>query len=563
MARRTPLHCAIEPAGWTGRSKPTVVALDRRTGESGKAGKVQNVIGRWLARFERVTQGPSHKWWALAVVQSGILMATIDGSIVNIALPTIMHDFGVGIETVELVVVAYLFAITLTLLSVGRLADMIGRKRVVVAGYAIFTLSSVLCGLAPTAAALIGCRLLQALGAACLMANGMAITSAVFPRNERGRALGINGTIVATGTTIGPSLGGLLIQAFGWRSIFMINLPLGLLAVALGALVLREERISGPRRASQRFDFPGAVLSGLGLGALLLGFQRAASEGAFDAICLAFVVAGVALLGVLVVVERRTPDPLLDMRLFTVRAFSYGSVAAFLSFVAMSTNIFLMPFYLQLVLGHSPLEAGLMLSPVSLMLAFVAPLAGWLSDRVGSRSLTTLGLGCSGLGFLWLSTLGTDAHYVDVILRLLLVGLGMGLFQAPNSSAVLGATPRERLGVASGFLSAMRNLGMVLGTSLAAAVLAGGLRAFGGTDALRDVVDPATQRQLLDAYVAAQATAYRLSAGIAFVGMLLSAARGSGAPPAAVPVVAVGSRGSSPDVPARGGTAERERGAAD
>src|SRR5262249_44558241 len=156
-------------------------------------------------------------------------------------------------------------------------------------------------------------------------------------------------------------------------------------------------------------------------------------------------------------------------------------VAAFLSFVALSANVFLMPFYLQIVLGHSPLEAGLMLSPISLMLAVVAPLSGWLSDRVGSRILTTAGLACSTAGLFWLSTLGADSHYPDVLMRLVLLGLGMGLFQAPNNSAVLGATPRERLGVASGFLSAMRNLGMVLGTSLSAALVAGGLLAYGGT----------------------------------------------------------------------------------
>ncbi len=482
------------------------------------------------ARLERVTQGPNHKWWALLVVQSGILMATIDGSIVNVGLPTIMHAFGVGIETVEWVVIAYLLTISISLLPFGRLADMLGRKRVVLAGYTLFTIGSALCGLAPTVETLIGARIMQALGAACLMANGMAITSAVFPARERGKALGINGTVVATGTTIGPTLGGFLIQTFGWHSIFLVNVPIGIAAVALGALVLREERISAPQRPGQRFDALGAALAAVGIGGLVLGLERVATRGAFDAPSLALVAVGAVALVAFALAERRVPQPLLDLALFRVRAFNFGTLAALLSFVALSTNIFLMPFYLQLVLGFDPLQAGLMLTPVSLMLAVVAPIAGRLSDRVGSRLLTTIGLSSTVVGLFWLSTLRADSTYPEVFVRLLLLGAGSGLFQSPNSSAVLGAVPRERLGIASGLLSAMRNLGMVLGTSASAAILAGGLAAFGGMAALREAVDPAVRQALLDSYLLAQRNAYLLAAAVACIGVALAAARGSGIP---------------------------------
>ena len=224
--------------------------------------------------------GPNHKWWALGTVAIGTFMSTLDSSIVNIALPSILRDFRSDLATIEWVVLAYLLTITALLLTVGRLADLWGRKKVYTIGFGVFTLGSLLCGLAASPLQLILSRVAQAVGAAMLQANGLAITSAVFPREERGRALGINGAVVATGLTVGPTVGGLLVGAFGWRSIFLVNLPVGVVGIAMALVILEEGRISfqreGPR---QRFDLLGAVLVTVGLVALLLGLNQGQGRG--------------------------------------------------------------------------------------------------------------------------------------------------------------------------------------------------------------------------------------------------------------------------------------------
>ena len=477
------------------------------------------------------TAGPRHKWWTLGTVAVGILMSTLDSGIVNVGLPTITAAFHTDLATVEWIVLAYLLTITILLLSIGRLADMLGRKQVYTAGFVVFTVGSALCGAAPTAEALIAFRVLQAVGASMLMANGMAITSAVFPPGERGKALGINGAVVATGTTVGPTLGGLLIAWLGWRSTFYVNVPIGIVGTALALYVLQEKRISAARSPGQRFDLAGALTAAVALLALLLALTHGQEWGWKSLPTLALLALFAALLTAFLAVEFRHPQPMLHLGLFRVRAFALGSLAACLSFLALSANAFLMPFYLQLILGYGPDTAGILMTPSSLTIALVAPLSGWLSDRVGARILSSLGLAVNCLALLSLSRLGPTATYGDVLGRLLLLGVGSGLFQSPNNSSVIGSVPRESYGVASGFVSMMRNLGTVTGVALAGAILMGSMApvvGHAGLGALRvgGQLPAGQQARLVAAFIRGFGNAYAVGAGIAVFGVVASLIRG-------------------------------------
>ena len=465
-------------------------------------------------------------------------MSTLDSSIVNVSLPSILTDFGSDLATIEWVVLAYLLTITATLLTFGRLADIAGRKRVYTIGFGVFTFGSLCCGLAASPFQLILARVVQAVGGAMIQANGLAITGAVFPKEERGRALGINGTVVATGIATGPAVGGLLVNAFGWPSIFLVNLPIGAIGIGLALLVLEERRISFPpggSREGQRFDPAGALLVSVALVTLLLGLNQGHERGWGSPPIVALLVAAAISFAAFLAVERRVAAPLIDLGLFRVRAFAAGSLAALLSFLAVSTNAFLMPFFLQLVLGYDPARAGLLLTPTPLTLAVVAPLSGWLSDRFfGARILSSIGLGVTCIALALLGGLAADAHYADVLVRLILLGVGLGLFNSPNTSAIFGAVPRERYGTAGGFVSMVRNSGQVVGVALAGAVLLAALApAVGeiGLDALRPGGAPGVERRpLVDAFMTGQRRAYFVAAALAATGVVVSLARGRRAP---------------------------------
>ena len=408
------------------------------------------------------------KWLILTSVSLGSLMATLDGSIVNIALPAIQTDFAIDLTTVEWVVVAYLLVIGSLLLPFGRLGEVLTFKRVYLVGFAVFTLASICCGASPNELTLIGFRVVQGVGAAMIMAMGPAIVARTFPASERGRALGLNGISVSIGLSLGPALGGVLTQAATWRAIFLINAPIGLLAILWAARVLPSET---PGKG-QSFDLKGAALSGVAILALLLalsdgqqwGWTSPATVGLF----LAFVVLGTAF----VAAERHSIQPMLDLALFKIRPFSAGLVSVVVAFAGLFTATFLLPFLLQQGRGFSPVEAGLLLTPVPITMALVAPFSGAASDRFGPRVLASTGMAIMVLGLLSLTQLPVDFSLPDLIWRLVLLGLGQGLFMSPNSSAVLGSVPRPRVGTASGTLAQMRVNGQALGIALSGAIVA-------------------------------------------------------------------------------------------
>jgi len=408
------------------------------------------------------------KWLILFAVSLGSLMSTLDGSIVNIALPAIQQEFAIDLTTVEWVVVAYLLVIGSLLLPMGRLGEVLTFKRVYLAGFGVFTAGSVLCGAAPNEAALIAFRVVQAVGAAMLAAMGPAIVARTFAPAERGRALGINGVSVSLGLTLGPVLGGLLTTAASWRAIFLINLPVGVLAMVWAARILPAET----PRTGQTFDIRGAALSGLSLFALLLALSEGQTWGWTSPATLAFIGLALVLGGLFVLAERASVQPLIDLALFRIRPFAFGLASVIVAFAGLFTATFLLPFLLVRGEGYTAVQAGLLLTPVPISMAIVAPFSGAASDRWGPAIPASAGIVVMVVALLSLTTLPAGFALPDLVWRLVLLGVGQGLFMSPNSSAVLGSVPGRRVGTASGILAQMRVNGQALGIAISAAVVA-------------------------------------------------------------------------------------------
>ena len=453
------------------------------------------------------------KWLILSTVSLGSLMSTLDGSIVNIALPAVQTDFGIDLTTVEWVVVAYLLVVGSLLLPVGRLGEVATFKRVYLAGFALFTAASVLCGLSPNEYWLIGFRVIQACGAAAIMAMGPAVVARTFDATERGRALGLNGVSVSLGLSLGPALGGVLTQVASWRSIFLINAPIGVIAILWAWRVLPAEG----RGRDQSFDLRGAALSGVALFSLLLALSEGQSWGwtspATLILAAAFLVLGTAFL----LAERATLQPLLDLTLFRIRPFSFGLASVVVAFSGLFTATFLLPFLLEQGRGFSPIEAGLLLTPVPISMAIVAPFSGAASDRFGPGILASSGMLLMVLSLLSLTQLPVDFALPDLIWRLVIMGVGQGLFMSPNSSAVLGSVPGRRVGTASGTLAQMRVSGQALGIALSAAVVATRLPVH--------LVGAASQGEAL---AGAIHDAFWVAAAVCAIGIVTSLVRGSG-----------------------------------
>lgn len=408
---------------------------------------------------------------ALVVVLIATFLGGLDTYIVNLSLPTIARALRTDIGTVEWVVLAYLLAITGLVVSFGRAADIWGTKRVFIAGLLTFSLGSALGGLAPGVGWLVGFRGLQGIGAAMLLATGQALIAEIFGEGERGRAMGWMHAAVAAGFTAGPTVGGWLLEQTGWRAIFFVSVPIGLMAAAVAARVLPA--VHQPREGGRHFDITGAVTLSLGLVALLLPLTFGQKAGWLEPTVIVSLFLGVIFFVVFIAVERRTSQPLVAFDLFRNWAFSAGLLATFLTFVAMASNMFLMPFLLQNEMGLSAWRAGLVMIAVPLTILWVAPIGGRLADQYGPRGPATAGLGLVTFAIGLMAGLGADSSSVWAAAVLALYGAGAGLFQSPNNSAVMGAAPPDRRGVASGTLVTARQLGQTLGVAVAGALWVG------------------------------------------------------------------------------------------
>lgn len=413
------------------------------------------------------TKKIDRKWLVLIAIGTGSFMAALDGSVVNTILPVLRDTFNSNVATIEWVVTVYLLVLSGLLLSFGRLGDLRGHRSIYVWGFGIFVASSALCGLAWSATMLIAFRGLQAIGGAMLASNSPAIVTGNFPGEQRGRAFGLVSTMTYLGLTVGPSLGGWLTHAFGWRTVFYINVPVGLLALVLSLLFIPKD---SPSENGKRFDLPGAAVFLGALTLLLLGLNKGADWGWTSASVLGLLGGAMLFMAAFILIERRSSDPLLDLSLFRVPLFSASTTGAILNYICVFSITFLMPFYLIQGRGLNPAQAGLLLTVQPILMAITAPVSGIFSDKIGSRLPGMLGMGVLAGGLLLLSRLGPGTEFWLVALGLAIAGAGTGTFITPNTSALMGAAPRSRQGIASGVLAAARNFGMVLGIGLAAAI---------------------------------------------------------------------------------------------
>jgi EmrB/QacA subfamily drug resistance transporter len=406
---------------------------------------------------------PDYRWWVLGVTSIGALMASLTSGTLVIALPDILRDLHTDIFSLLWIVVGYTLVATVLVLNAGRVADMVGRARSYTLGFAIFTVASILCAFAPNAGQLILWRLVQGVGGALLMANATALVTDAFPRPELGKALGINAMVIGAGAILGPILGGWL-TGFGWRTIFWFNVPIGLLGVvAAGSILVEQSR----RDKTFEIDWLGSVLYFVGLMGLMMALAFGGLYGWTTWWVLAGFAAFLVSLPIFLSVEWHHHAPLLDLTLFQDRLFAMGNLTGFLNAIARNGVLFLLVFYLQGARGEDPVTAGIMLSPLAIGLIVLSPISGVLADRYGSRALATAGMVITGLGLLGLMTIGTTTPYWQLAFWQLVVGAGSGIFNSPNTSAVMGVVPPEKRGAGAGMRMMLMQSGFVVSIALA------------------------------------------------------------------------------------------------
>jgi EmrB/QacA subfamily drug resistance transporter len=407
-----------------------------------------------------------YKWTALSNTTLGTLMASLDTNIVLIALPTIGKDLSdTSLFDLLWVLLGYQLITATVLVNFGRLADMFGRVRLYTLGFGLFTAGSALCSLSQTGSQLIAFRLVQGVGAAFLFSNSAAIITDAFPENERGRALGINQVSIVAGSVVGLVVGGLLASTAGWRSIFLVNIPIGIFATLWSHYHLRELATIGK---GQKLDLVGNLSFAGGLALILTGITLFAIESVDLGTLVAMLVGGTALMVLFVFFEGKTARPMFDLSLFKIRLFAAGNSAILLNALARGAVSLVLVFYLQgPSMGLDPLTAGIFLVPISASLAFFGPISGWLSDKYGARALATIGLVVSSIGFVMLAGIGRTITFEQLLVPLVFVGAGMGIFASPNRASIMNSVPAEERGVASGTSTTLVNVGGTFSLGLA------------------------------------------------------------------------------------------------
>ncbi|QTA78345.1 Drug resistance MFS transporter transporter [Desulfonema limicola] len=409
-----------------------------------------------------------NKWLIFFVVAVGVFMSTLDGSIVNIALPSIMKDLSASLVTIEWVMMIYLLTVSSLLLSFGRLSDIKSRRWIYTRGLAMFSAGSLFCGMASTAFWLIAARAFQGIGAAMIMSCTQAIIIESFPVSERGKAMGMLGAVVASGLTCGPALGGWILHISSWQTIFYINIPIGILTAFAGARLLKGGKAD--IRRTESFDLAGAILLAISTGSFLFIITHGHDWGALhpSIICLTFTC--IISFAALIWEECRAEHPLLNPSLLKIRLFTMPVLSAMILFASLFSIVFLMPFFLIYPCGFSPKITGYIMVTPFIFLFIFAPLSGALSDRIGSRFLCTLGMTILAASFFFMAKLSPEYSKLSIAWPLALAGIGIAVFTAPNNAAAMSAVPPEYMGVSAGIVATVRNLGMVLGIALSGAI---------------------------------------------------------------------------------------------
>jgi EmrB/QacA subfamily drug resistance transporter len=420
----------------------------------------------------------TRKWWTLGAVAFGLFMIMLDNTIVNVALPSIQRDLGIGISELEWVFNGYALTFGVLMLTGGKLADLMGRRRIFITGLVIFTVASLFCGLATSAGWLIGARVLQGVGSAFMNPATLSIITATFPPRQRGMAIGIWAGVSAMALAIGPLAGGLITQHLNWNWIFFINVPIGVLAILVTRIVVDESRDTS---ADQRLDLPGLVSSGVALFALTYGLIEANTYGWTSARILAlFAVAAIAFV-VFVLLELHQRAPMLDLSLFKNGTFAGANTVMLLVGLAMFGVFFYNSLFIQNILGYSAVQTGATFLPMTVLIILVAPLAGKYSDLVGSRWLMGAGMVLLSVSLFIFSRLDATSTFWDILPGLLVGGFGMALVMTPTTAAAMGSVPVDKAGVGSAVLNSGRQVGGALGIAVMGAIIAQAVTAVPGT----------------------------------------------------------------------------------
>ncbi|HUQ22627.1 MAG TPA: DHA2 family efflux MFS transporter permease subunit [Gaiellaceae bacterium] len=444
------------------------------------------------------------KWWTLAAVSFGLFMIMLDNTVVNVALPSIQRDLGTGLSELQWIVTGYALSFAALMLIGGKLADAYGRRLIFVLGILLFTAASLWCGLADSGNMLIAARIVQGVGAALMNPATLSIIAATFPPKERGMAIGIWAGVSALALAIGPLVGGLLTEHLSWHWIFFVNIPVGVVAIAASYLLITESRDD----THESLDLPGLGSSALGLFALTYGLIEANTYGWASARIIGSFVVAVLALSAFLVIERRRRSPMLDLSLFRSGTYTGANVAMLLVALSMFGVFFFVSLYMQNVLGYSAVQAGAAFLPMTIIVILVAPIAGKASDRFGSRWLMTIGMVLLGVQLLYLSQLGVDATFWNLLPGFLVGGLGMSMTMTPTAAAATRAVPVEKSGVGSAVLNAMRQVGGSVGIALMGAIVAG----------------QASGRPGIEGFMAGFERALLVAALIAFVGSVVACA---------------------------------------
>jgi EmrB/QacA subfamily drug resistance transporter len=410
----------------------------------------------------------NRKWWTLAAVAFGLFMIMLDNTVVNVALPSIQRDLGVGLSELEWIVTGYALTFAALMLTGGKLADLFGRRLIFVVGLAVFTLASLACGLASSGDVLIGARIVQGVGAALMNPATLSIISATFPPRQRGMAIGIWAGVSALALAVGPLVGGLLTEHGHWSWIFYVNIPVGILAIAASYLFIEESKDTSE---VQRLDLPGLLTSGTGLFALTYGLIEANTYGWTSGRIIAAFAVAVVLLVAFVVLELRQRVPMLDLSLFRNSTFTGANLVVLLVALAMFGVFFFVSLYMQNILGYSAVQAGAAFLPMTILIILIAPIAGKATDRIGSRWLMTVGMVLVGVQLLYFSTLGADESFWSLLPAMLVGGIGMALTMTPSTAAAMRALPNDKAGVGSAVLNSFRQVGGSLGIALIGAIV--------------------------------------------------------------------------------------------
>ncbi|MEA2171545.1 MAG: hypothetical protein QOF76_4845 [Solirubrobacteraceae bacterium] len=408
-----------------------------------------------------------YRWWALSCTSLGMLLAATNSGTLIIALPDLERSLHTSLLTLVWVILAYMIASTVLVVTLGRLSDLFGRKRAYVGGFLLFSLASLGAGFAADGTQLILWRILQGVGGAALFANSSAIVTDAFPREQLGLAMGTNTMVAAVGLILGPVLGGVLVE-ISWHWVFWFNIPFGVAGSLWAGAILRE--LSRPD-AVRGLDLPGTLLFVVGLTGLTLGISRGGLTGWNDPIVVAGLIAGAVLIPAFVLVERHGRAPMLDLGIFSDRLFTAATAAAFINGLARFALLFVFVFYYQGAQGDGPVLAGVKLAPLAVGMLVASPPAGAWADRRGSRGLAALGMLVTAVGLALMTTLEADTSYLPSAVMLALVGIGSGMFNSPNTAAMMGAVPGHRRGVAAATRVLMQNSGAVISIAFVMAVV--------------------------------------------------------------------------------------------